>query len=180
MLINGILKINGGDSMARPKKYAINLNDSERKILKKAIKDKSTSRTVLKRCQILLEMDGGTELTLEQLAHSYAVCKMTISNIIQVYINDGIDAIAKFNRNPNSNAMLKADGRAEAKLIQIACSPAPDGRARWTIRLLEEKARVELETPISRETIRRVLKKTNLDLTSETIGAFQKKKMPNL
>jgi len=180
MLINGIFKINGGDSMARPKKYTINLDDSERKLLKKTVKDKGTSKTVLKRCQILLEMDGGTDMTLEQLAHSYAVSKMTVTNIIQIYINNGIDAIAKFNRNPNSNATLKADGRVEAKLIQIACSPTPEGRTRWTIRLLEEKARIELETPISRETIRRVLKKTNFDLTSKTIGASLEKKMPNL
>jgi len=177
--MNGILKINGGDVMVRPKKYAINLNDFERKLLKKTINDKRTSRTVLKRCQILLELDGGTDLTLEQLANSYAVCKMTITNIIHAYVKDGIDVIAKFNRNPNSNATLKADGRAEAKLIQIACSPAPEGRARWTIRLLEEKSRIELETPISRETIRRVLKKTNLDLISKTTGASQEKKMLN-
>ena len=137
--------------MARPKKYTINLNDSERKLLKKTIKDKATSKTVLKRCQILLELDGGTNMTLIQLAHSYVVSKMTITNIIQSYIRGGIDAVAKFNRNPNSNAKLKADGRVEAKLIQMACSPSPEGRARWTIRLLEEKAKIELETPISRE-----------------------------
>ncbi len=46
----------------------------------------------------------------------------------------------------------------EAHLIQIACSPAPEGHARWTIRLLEEKAHIKLETPVSRETIWRVLK----------------------
>jgi transposase len=165
--------------MARPKKYTINLNDSERKLLKKVIKDKGTSKTVLKRCQILLEMDGGTNMTLEQLAHSYAVCKMTITNIIQSYVRDGVDAIAKFNRNPNSNAKLKADGRVEAKMIQIACGPAPEGRARWTVRLLEDKARIELETPISRETIRRMLKKTNLGLISKTTGVSRAKKMPN-
>lgn len=166
--------------MARPKKYAINLNDSERELLKKTMKEKKTSKTVLRRCQILLELDGGTEMTFEQIAHSYAITKMTITNIIQAYVNNGIDAIAKFNRNSNSNATLKADGRAEAKLIQIACSPAPEGRARWTIRLLEEKSKIELETPISRETIRRVLKKTNLDLTSKTTGASQERKMPTL
>jgi len=166
--------------MARPKKYAISLNDSERELLKKVIRDKTTSKTVLKRSQILLELDGGTDMTQEQIAHSYAVSKMTITNIIQSYLNDGIDAIAKINRNPNSNAQIKADGRVEAKLIQIACSPAPEGRARWTIRLLEDKSKIELETPISRETIRRVLKKTNLDLTSKIIGVSQEKKMLNL
>lgn len=65
--------------------------------------------------------------------------------------------IIKYNISPNSSAALrKADGRVEAHLIQIACGPAPEGHSRWTIRLLEEKNRIELETPVSRETIRRV------------------------
>lgn len=153
--------------MARPKKYTIKLTNDERKILKKTIKNKKTSKTIICRCGILLELDetNSSVPTHEQLAKSYGVCKATIANIVSDYINGGIDAIIKINRNPNSNAKRKADGRVEAKLIQIACGPAPDGRARWTIRLLEKQARVELETPISRETIRRVLKKTNFDLT---------------
>ena len=53
----------------------------------------------------------------------------------------------------------RPDGTTEAHLIQIACGPAPEGHSRRTLRLLEEKARIELETPVSRETIRRVLKK---------------------
>ena len=64
-------------------------------------------------------------------------------------------------------------------MIQIACGPAPEGHSRRTLRLLEEKARIELETPVSRETIRRVLKKMNLDLTSMTIGASRQKRMQN-
>lgn len=61
----------------------------------------------------------------------------------------------------NAAILRKADGRTEAKLIQIACGPAPDGYSRWTLRLLDEKSRVELEAPISRETIRRVKKRTS-------------------
>jgi len=95
-------------------------------------------------------------------------------------MNKGIDSIIRYNINPNSAASLrKADGRTEAKLIQIACGPAPDGHSRWTLVLLEEKARVELETPISRETIRKVLKKTNSSLTKTPTGVSHQKKMPN-
>lgn len=168
--------------MARPTKYPIKLTDDERSKLKKAIKNKSTSNTVLKRCQILLVLDDdkGTALTYEQIAHSYAVCPTTISNIKRIYIDEGIDALLHYNISPNSAAALrKADGRTEAKLIQIACGPAPDGHSRWTLRLLEEKSRVELETPISRETIRRVLKKTNFTLTSTTTGVSRPKKTQN-
>lgn len=168
--------------MARPKVYSINLTDDERFKLNKTIKNKTTSKTVLKRCQILRDLDEtkGCGLTHAQIAHTYAVCPATVSNIIRDYVNKGIDSIVRYNINPNSAASLrKADGRAEAKLIQIACGPAPDGYSRWTLKLLEEKSRVELETPISRETIRRVLKKTNSSLTGTITGASRQRKMPN-
>ena len=148
--------------MARPKVYSIRLTDDERSKLNKVIKNKNTCKTVLKRCQILRDLDEtkGCGLTHAQIAHTYAVCPATVSNLIRDYVNKGIDSIVRYNISPNSAASLrKADGCAEAKLIQIACGPAPDGHSRWTLQLLEEKARVELETPISRETIRRVLKK---------------------
>lgn len=138
------------------------LTDNEAATLRKVIKDKKTCKTVLKRCQILLELDEtrGNGLIHSQIAHAYAVCPATITNTVQSYVKNGITDIIKYNISPNSSAALrKADGRVEARLIQIACGPAPEGRFRWTIRLLEEKARIELETPVSRETIRRVLKK---------------------
>ena len=169
--------------MARPKKYHINLTDQERQKLDKAIKNKSTCKTVLKRCQILRDLDGGkgTGLTHKQIAHTYAICQATISNIIKLYIDKGIDSIVRYNISPNSAAALrKVDGRMEAHLIQIACSPAPEGRSAWTLRLLAEKARVELETPISHETIRNVLKKMSSGPTSMTTGVSRQEKTRNL
>ena len=74
----------------------------------------------------------------------------------------------------------KLDGRAEARIIELACGPVPQGHSRWTIRLLEEQSRVVLETPVSREAIRRALKKMNFDLTAMATGASPKKTMPNL
>jgi len=169
--------------MARPKVYSISLTDEERSKLNKTIKNKTTCKTVLKRCQILRDLDEtkGCGLTHAQIAHTYAVCPATVSNIIRKYANEGIDNIIRYNISPNSAASLrKADGRSEAKLIQVACGPAPDGHSRWTLRLLEEKARVELEAPISRETIRRVLKKMNSSPTETTTGVSRRRKTPNL
>lgn len=168
--------------MARPKTYHIMLSDNDVAILRKVIRDKKTCKTVLKRCQILLELDEahGTGLTHSQIAHTYAVCPATVTNIIHSYVKNGITDIIQYNISPNSSAALrKADGRAEAYLMQIACGPAPEEHSRRTLRLLEQKARIELETPISRETIRRVLKKMNFDLALMTTGASHQKKMQN-
>ena len=168
--------------MARPKKYIIKLSNDEREALQKTIGNKRTCKTVLKRCQILLELDEerGRVLTHEQLAHSYAVSRATITNIIQSYVKNGIKNIIRYNISPNSSAALrKVDGRAEAHIIQLACSPATEGHSRWTLRLLEEKARIELEVPVGRETIRQTLKKMNLNLTKIPTGASLPKKMQN-
>ena len=68
----------------------------------------------------------------------------------------------------------------EARIVEIACGPVPEGHTRWTIRLLENQVKIEFEEPISRETIRRTLKKTGLDLTAANTGVFQTKQMQNL
>ena len=91
-----------------------------------------------------------------------------------------MNAVTEFKRSINSdNARRKVDGRVEARLIELACGPVPEGHSRWTIRLLEEEAKVILETPVSREAIRNALKKTNFDLTKTTTGASRQKKTRN-
>lgn len=168
--------------MARPKKYIIKLNDEERDSLKKTIQNKKTCKTVLKRCQILLELDEerGTGLTHAQLAHSYAVCPATITNIVRSYMKNGTKDIVRYNISPNSSAARrKMDGRAEACIIQMACGPVPEGHSRWTLRLLEEKARVELDVPVGKDVIRQTLKKMNYDLTEMRTGVSRPKKMRN-
>ena len=169
-------------TMARPKKYIIKLSDDERAEIQKTIHNKKTSKTILKRCQILLELDEvhGAGLTHAQIAHSYAVCPSTITNIVQSYVKNGITNIVRYNISPNSSAARrKLDGRTEARIIQMACGPVPEGHSRWTLRLLEEKARVELDVPIRKDAIRHALKKTSFDLTKMPTGVSRPKKMQN-
>lgn len=72
----------------------------------------------------------------------------------------GIEAVTEFKRNINSdNARRILDGRAEARIIELACGPVPEGHSRWTLRLLEKEAKVVLDTPVSKDAIRRALKK---------------------
>ncbi len=105
-----------------------------------------------------------------QIANSCAVCPSTITNAIQAYVKNSITDTIKYDISPNSSAALrKSDGRIDVHLIQITCIPVPESHFRWTLHLLEERCRIGLEIPVSRETIRRVLK-TNFSLTATTTG----------
>jgi len=82
-------------------------------------------------------------------------------------VEEGLEAALKRKHNPNSARKPIFDGAAEAKLIALTCSPAPEGFARWSLRLLEEKV-VELNIvkQVSDNTIGRTLKKTRSNLTA--------------
>lgn len=153
--------------MARKRTYTILLSDDDKKALNATIHNKNTCKMTMRRCQILLELDENAtqHLTQMQIAKTFGVSKSTVSNIVAAYVKGGIPAIIKINRNPRQNARRKVDGRMEAELIRIACGPAPEGHARWTLRLLEKQVRLEFEEPVGREAIRRALKKMNFDLT---------------
>ncbi len=84
----------------------------------------------------------------------------------KAWIEEGLEA-ALNRRAPNRHYHRKLDGEQEARLLALACSEPPEGQARWSLRLLAEKL-VELEITeeeISYQTVRRILKKTNLSLT---------------
>lgn len=148
--------------MGRPKIYHISLTDDDVKHMKTVMRKKQTPKTVLKRCQIILDLDEahGKVLTHEQIVKTNCVCRTTIRNTVRLFCEKGIEGIISLNRSVNSdNARRKLDGRAEARIIELACSPAPNGHSRWTLRLLAEQAKIVLDTPVSKDTIRRALKK---------------------
>jgi len=151
----------------RSRKYKIALSNEERNHLKDIVRDKKTSNTIKKRCQILLALDENqsTDTTYDDCAFYLDVSKSTISNLVKIYSLKGLQAVLTINRNINSdNANRKIDGALEARIIAMACSEPPEGRARWTVKLLTEKARVELELSAGEEAVRRLLKKTNYAL----------------
>ena len=169
--------------MGRPKKYRVILTEDEVSNLKKEMRKKETCKTVQKRCQILLDLDEGQGklLTYEQVAKTNCVCIATVEKTAKQYARGGIEEVIHLRRSVNSNnARRKLDGRGEARIIELACSPAPKGHARWTLRLLEEQGKVVLETPVGKDAIGRALKKTNFSLTKTAIGASLRKKTPSL
>lgn len=162
--------------MGRKKQNHIILTDDDVKYLKHTMKKKSTTQTIFSRCQILISLDENhpPAMTYDQCIEVCSVSRATIAKVVSLFATGGIAAVLKTNRSINSdNANRKVDGRTEAGIIEMACGPAPEGRSRWTIRLLEEQMKVELDEPISREAIRRSLKKTGFDLTAAITGAFQ-------
>lgn len=169
--------------MARPKKNRVQLSDADVKKPKGILKNKDTSKTIANRCRILLALDENHPpvQTYDQCMAFFCVSRATISNAAKIFVRDGLDAVLKLKRNINSNnARRKVDGRIETRIVEIACGPVPEGHARWTIRLLENQAKIEFDEPVSRETIRRTLKKTGLDLTAANTGVSQTKQMQNL
>ncbi len=122
------------------------------------MRKKATTRTIKCRCQILIDFDEahGKQFTQEQCAKITVVCKATVYNVIKYYVDGGIENALSVDKSINSdNARRKLDGRAEAKLIEIACGPAPNGHSRWTLRLLEDKARIELEVPVGKDALKK-------------------------
>lgn len=103
-----------------------------------------TSQTIRCRCPILLLLDlaHGQTYDYEECATVAGSCVATVSNMVKTFCTDGLEKLLVLERNVNSdNAGRKVDGRAEAKIIEIACRPVPDGYSRWTLRLLEDRAK---------------------------------------
>lgn len=170
--------------MARPRKHIISFTDEQVKCLKKQLKSSRTSKTVRGRIEVLLLLDTAHNekvMTYEMIGKKSGTSLSTVRAVVKGFSEGGLESVLKLKRSPNSDsAKRKVDGRAEAQIINIACGPAPEGRARWTLRLLEERCRVELEEPVSKDTIRRALKKTNFDLTKTHTGVSPKKETENL
>ena len=148
-----------------PKKYIVRLNEEERVELEKLISSGSGRARKLTHARILLKADAdGTNWTDEQIHKALDTSLATIQRVREAFVEDGME-IALNRKRPRKTNERKLDGSQEAQLFALACSQAPDGRKRWTLRLLADKM-VELEhvDSLSYETVRRALKKTKLSL----------------
>ena len=150
------------------KDYIVVLSPEERERLEKLI---STGRTSSKRqiwARILLKADtssAGPGWPDEQIGEALEVSVSTVARVRKRSVEQGLAAVLDraVVRRPSRRRL---DGEQEARLLAVACSPPPEGRARWTLRLLADKM-VELEVVelISYETVRRTLKKTRSSRT---------------
>jgi len=152
------------------KVYRVELSDEEREqltsLLKKG-KEKSGRRASalkLTRARILLKADqtqGAPAYTDAQIAEALDVSPKTVFNIRRKWVELGIEHVLERRPQSTPSRLPKLDGKAEAKLIAVSCGPAPEGRKRWTLRLLADKiVELEIVASVSPETIRKTLKKT--------------------
>jgi poly-gamma-glutamate capsule biosynthesis protein CapA/YwtB (metallophosphatase superfamily) len=155
-------------------KYIVQLSDEERERLDTLIQNgKHRARQLLK-ARILLKADAsdaGAGWSDSQIAAALDTSIDTVSRTRRTLVEEGVDAALTRRHSPASARKRIFDGAAEARLIALACSPPPKGRARWTLELLEP-AVVELNIVdrASDNTISRTLKKTSLSLISKSNG----------
>lgn len=156
--------------MGRPKQYEVHLTKEEENYLTDILKGGIQRVRKLKRSQILLKANDGW--TDQEIADALNVGRATSERIRKRYAEEGLE-VAINDKKRNRVYERKIDGETEARLIVLASSKPPEGRERWTLRLLADKL-VALEEiafeSISYETIRRTLKKTNLNLGKKRNG----------
>jgi hypothetical protein len=150
------------------KKFIVTLTEDERKFLTKLTsKGKHRSQKILNALTLLACDEGGYERRRsknEEIARVLNTSMRKIDRVKKRFVIAGLD-VALNGRKGSRVYTKKADGDFEAHLVALSCSKPPEGFSRWTLRLLAEKV-VELDyiDNISHETVRRVLKKTNLNL----------------
>ncbi len=155
-------------------KYKITLTEEERDDLKSITsRGKHRSQKVIN-ALILLNCDEGDfqtkKSTNEQIAGVLKVSMKKIDRIKKRFVEESLDVALNGHKGKRIYEK-KADGDFEAHLVALSCSEPPEGFARWSLRMLADRV-VELNyiDDISYETIRRVLKKTNLNLGESKVG----------
>lgn len=154
------------------KKYQVTLTPSEREELHTLIRVGTAPAAAISHARILLKADtgpGGPAWKDEQISDAFDVSVRTVVRIRQAFVYRGLSGTI-YRKKPTGPRFRKLDGQLQAHLVALVCSPPPEGRARWSVRLLSDEF-VKLEEvqqqglhSISRETIRQTLKKTRLSL----------------
>jgi hypothetical protein len=147
------------------KKYKVTLTVEERNSLQALIAAGKAAAKKLLQARILLKADtapGGPAWTDARIAEALEINVTTIERLRERFVEQGFDAALGRKRQDRPSRPRTLDGKAEARLIALTCSAPPQGRARWTLRLLADQlVELEIVDTVSTETVRRTLKKTS-------------------
>jgi len=146
-----------------PKKYRVTLTAEEREQLTAMVSKGKAAARALTHARILLKTDeaeGGPAWTDAAVCEALDVGLCTVMRVRERFVEESLDAAL----HPRPSSYLqprKLDGRLEAQLVTLACSEAPEGHARWTLRLLADRfVQLGYVEQVSHETVRQTLKKT--------------------
>ena len=155
-------------------RYRVTLTDHERNEIEMLTRRGKTHARRFIHARALLLCDAsphGPAWSVADVAEALGVTSRTIEHLKKRFVEEGLESALERKPREKPPREVVFDGAFEARLIALACSDAPEGRQRWTVRLLADKA-VELNfaPSVSHMTVQRVLKKTNLNLTSASTG----------
>jgi transposase len=164
-------------------RYRVTLTKPERTQLEALTRNGKTGAKKFIHARALLLCDAGPEgpaWSVADVAEALGITSRTIEHLKKRFVEEGIEAALERKSREKPPRDVIFDGVFEARLISLACSEAPEGYERWTVRLLADKA-VELKfaSSVSHMTVQRVLKKTNLNLTSANTGKSRRKGTPH-
>jgi hypothetical protein len=149
------------------KRYRVTLTEEEREDLQAMVSAGKAAARKLVRARILLladEADGGPAKADPEIAGALGCGRATIERVRRQFVEEGLEAVLT----PKPTTRIyerRLDGKAEAHLVAIACGAPPEGRARWTLRLLADRmVALGYVESVSHEAVRQTLKKTNLSL----------------
>ena len=149
------------------KKYTVTLTAEERQMLQAMLSRGKAAARKLTHARILLKADacsGEPSWRDGAIADGLEVGRATVERVRTQFVEEGLEAALE-RRKPRRHYPRKLDGDAEAHLVALACQEPPEGRSRWTLKLLADRmVQLEYVEQVSDQTVRRTLKKTSLSL----------------
>lgn len=165
-------------------KHVVRLRPEERAQLEELLKRKRVAARKRTHALVLLKVDEGEVgpgWSDARAADAFGVCVESIRHMRRRFVEEGLESALERRKQVRPSRQVILDGEKEARLVAVACQKPPDGRVRWTLRLLADKL-VELNVidSVSHETVRQTLKKTTYSRGRRNTGACRPKQTPSL
>ena len=158
-------------------RYKVTLTKEERQELEAiSTKGKRAARTVLYARALLLLDAGeyGPKWFVEKVAEAVGMTTRSLEHLKKRFVEEGLAVAIERKERLTPPREIQFGGEFEAHLIALACSEAPEGRSRWTVRLLAEKmVELQIVPSVSPMTVCNTLKKMNLSLTKANTGRYR-------
>lgn len=159
-------------------KVVVHLTVTQRDTLLGMVRTGTHPGAMIRRAQVLLkaDADGPDAWSDVRIGQAFGCSFMTARRVRQQFVAEGLDAVLH-RRRPTGRQYRKLDGKQEAQLVAVACSPTPQGRAHWTMVLLAERlVELKIVESIDPATVWRTLKKTTSSPGSNSSGSFRRRR----